>query len=172
MAIPEQEIEKIKQSISLADVIRSRGVELKKKGRQLWGLCPFHSEDEPSFAVDERKGLWNCLGKCQTGGDVFSFVMKSDGINFKEAFALLSENLPSNSETGKEKPLEKETADAGEMTRIELEYLEKAAVYYHKTLLKNEKAIEYLRNRGISAEAIRVFRLGFVDGTLKNKISA
>jgi len=77
MAIPENEIERVKAQVSLADVVRSRGVELKKKGRQLWGLCPFHAEDEPSFAVDERKGLWNCLGKCQTGGDVFSFVLTS-----------------------------------------------------------------------------------------------
>ena len=61
MAIPENEIERVKAQVSLADVVRSRGVELKKKGRQLWGLCPFHAEDEPSFAVDERKGLWNCL---------------------------------------------------------------------------------------------------------------
>lgn len=78
MAIPEQEIERIKQTVSLSAVIRSRGVVLKKKGRQLWGLCPFHTDSEPSFAVDEKKGLWNCLGKCQTGGDVFSFVMKAD----------------------------------------------------------------------------------------------
>jgi DNA primase len=171
MAIPEQEIEKIKSEISLADVIRSRGVQLKKKGRQLRGLCPFHVEDEPSFAVDERKGLWNCLGKCQTGGDVFSFVMKSDSVNFKEAFARLSENQPSKTAIGREKPIEADIAGAVEMTKTELEYLEKAAAYYHKTLLKNEKAIAYLKERGISAEAIRVFQLGYVDGTLKNKIS-
>jgi DNA primase len=82
MAIPENEIERVKSNVSLAAVIRARGVELKRKGKQLWGLCPFHAEDEPSFAVDEKKGLWNCLGKCQTGGDAFSFVMKSDGIGF------------------------------------------------------------------------------------------
>ena len=112
--------------------------------QQLWGLCPFHAEDEPSFAVDEKKGLWNCLGKCQTGGDVLSFVMKSDGINFKQAFELLSENQPSKVPTRKEKPIEAETAGADVMTKSELEYLEKAAAYYHKSLLKNERAIAYL----------------------------
>lgn len=174
MPIEEKEIERVKQTISLAAVILSRGVELKKKGRQLWGLCPFHSEDEPSFAVDEKKGLWNCLGKCQTGGDAFSFVMKADGINFKQAFALLSENQPSKAATRKEKPvgtIETEITGAGEMTRIEIEYLEKAADYYHKSLLKNEKAIAYLNSRGITPEAMRVFRLGFVDGTLKTKLN-
>ncbi len=85
MKIPESEIERIKSSISLADVVRSRGVELRKKGRQLWDLCPFHSDSEPSFAVDERKGLWNCLGKCQTRGDALSFVMKPDSLNLIKA---------------------------------------------------------------------------------------
>lgn len=172
MKIPENEIERVKAEISLAAVIRSRGVELKKKGRQLWGLCPFHADSEPSFAVDERKGLWNCLGKCQTGGDVFSFIMKSDGIGFKEAFALLSESAPSKSASPKEKPIEKETTGADVMmTKSEIEYLEKATAYYHKSLLKNEKAIAYLQSRGITPEAMRVFRLGFVDGTLKNKLN-
>jgi DNA primase len=59
MAIPENEIERVKQTVSLADVVHSRGVTLKKKVRQLWGLCPFHPDSKPSFAVDERKGLWN-----------------------------------------------------------------------------------------------------------------
>lgn len=171
MAIPENEIERVKSNVSLADVIRRRGVELKRKGKQLWGLCPFHAEDEPSFAVDERKGLWNCLGKCQTGGDVFSFVMKADGINFKKAFELLAENQPSKVPTRKEKPIESETTGTGETTKSEIEYLEKAAAYYHKSLLKNEKAIAYLQSRGITPEAMRVFRLGFVDGTLKNKLN-
>ncbi len=171
MAIPESEIEKLKQSISLAEVIRSRGVELKRKGRQLWGLCPFHAEDEPSLAVDERKGLWNCLGKCQTGGDVFSFVMKADAINFKQAFERLAESAPSKSANRKEKPIEADTTGAEAMTKSEAEYLEKAVAYYHKSLLKNEKAIAYLTSRGITPEAMRVFGLGFVDGTLKNKIN-
>ena len=174
MAIAESEIEKVKSNVSLAEVIRSRGVELKRKGRQLWGLCPFHVEDEPSFAVDEKKGLWNCLGKCQTGGDVFNFVMKTDEINFKEAFALLSENAPSKSANRKEKPvgtIETEITGAEEMTKSEIEYLEKAAAYYHKSLLKNEKAIAYLTSRGITPEAIQTFKLGFVDGTLKDKLN-
>lgn len=174
MAIPESEIERVKQTVSLADVIRARGVTLKKKGRQLWGLCPFHSDSEPSFAVDEKKGLWNCLGKCQTGGDVFSFVMKSEGINFKEAFELLVQSSGFKVQSRKPKQIadEKQTTDDGQMTKTEAEYLEKAADYYHKSLLKNEKAIAYLKERGITAEAIRVFRVGFADGSLKDKISA
>jgi DNA primase catalytic core len=171
MKIAESDIQQLKESVKLSEVIRSRGVELKKKGKQLWGLCPFHAEDEPSFAVDEKKGLWNCLGKCQTGGDVFSFVMKSDGINFKQAFELLAKNQPSKTTTRKEKPVVEETTGTGEMTKSEIEYLEKAAAYYHKSLLKNEKAIAYLQSRGITPEAIQTFKLGYVDGSLKDKLN-
>jgi DNA primase catalytic core len=171
MAIAESEIERVKSNISLASVIRARGVELKRKGKQLWGLCPFHAEDEPSFAVDERKGLWNCLGKCQTGGDAFSFVMKADSLNFKQAFELLAKNQPSKTATRKEKPVENEITGADAQTKSELEYLEKAVAYYHKSLLKNEKAIAYLNSRGITPEAVQTFKLGFVDGSLKDKIN-
>ena len=166
MAIENEDILALKQTISLAGVVRSRGVELKKKGRQLWGLCPFHEDTEPSFAVDERKELWNCLGKCSEGGDALSFVMKSDGIDFKEAFALLQDGSPQ-----RRRDAEKETKTEGQSPKAEAEYLEKAVAYYHKSLVKNEKAIAYLKSRGISAEAVQVFRLGYVDGTLRGKLN-
>lgn len=181
MSIPESEIERVKQSVSLSAVVRSRGVELRKKGRQLWGLCPFHADSEPSFAVDERKGLWNCLGKCGEGGDALSFVMRSDGIGFKEAFELLNAECGSRSAGAEENPPQRhrdaekaETRPVGSVTcstKSQAEYLEKAVAYYHKSLLKNEKAIEYLRSRGISAEVVQVFRLGYVDGTLRDKLN-
>jgi DNA primase len=100
------------------------------------------------------------------------FISRVD--SFKEAFALLSENQPSKSASRKEKPIgtiETETTGAGEMTKAEIEYLEKATAYYHKSLLKNEKAIAYLNSRGITPEAIRTFKLGYVDGTLKDKLN-
>ncbi len=176
MAIENEDILALKQTISLAEVVRSRGVELKKKGRQLWGLCPFHADTEPSFAVDERKGLWNCLGKCGEGGDVFSFVMKADGVGFAEAFALLEEGSPQrrgDAEQAETRPVGSvpHTTDDGRLTKDELEYLEKAVAYYHRSLVKNEKAIEYLKSRGVSPEAIQVFRLGYVDGSLRGKLN-
>jgi DNA primase len=66
MAIENEEILALKQTISLAEVVRSRGVELKRKGRQPWGLCPFREEAEPSFAVDERKRLRNRFQVCDS----------------------------------------------------------------------------------------------------------
>lgn len=168
MAIENEDILALKQTISLADVVRSRGVELKKKGRQLWGLCPFHEETEPSFAVDERKGLWNCLGKCGEGGDALSFVMKADSVDFKQAFELLSGLSPQRREDAE---AEKQPTTDHRPQTTALEYLEKAVSYYHKSLVKNEKAIAYLQSRGISAEAIQIFKLGYVDGTLRGKLN-
>ncbi len=166
MAIENEDILALKQTISLSAVVRSRGVELKKKGKQLWGLCPFHEDTEPSFAVDERKGLWNCLGKCGEGGDALSFVMKSDGIGFAEAFASLVQSSEFKVQSRKERPKTESRSP-----KAEAEYLEKAVEYYHKSLVKNEKAIEYLKSRGIGAEAVQVFRLGYVDGTLRDKLN-
>ncbi len=169
MSIPESDIEQIKSQINLAEVIRSRGVKLTKKGRQLWGLCPFHGDTEPSFAVDEGKGLWNCLGKCAAGGDVFSFVMKADGIGFAEAFELLKDGFTTEAQSSQRKEKQKTESQS---SKAEAEYLEKAVAYYHKSLVRNEKATEYLKSRGITPEAVQVFRLGYVDGSLKDKLNA
>lgn len=97
------------------------------------GLCPFHEDTEPSFAVDERKGLWNCLGKCGEGGDAFSFVMKADGIGFAEAFALLQEIEPQRRRDAEE---DKQLTTDNRPQTTALEYLEKAVSYYHKSLVK------------------------------------
>jgi DNA primase catalytic core len=171
MKIKNEDILALKQTVSLAEVVRSRGVDLVKKGRQLWGLCPFHEDTEPSFAVDERKGLWNCLGKCGEGGDVFSFVMKADGIDFKAAFELLSENSPQRPSIADCGMRNAESKTEGRSPKADLEYLEKAVAYYHKSLVKNQEAVRYLNSRGITAEAIQVFRLGYVDGTLRGKLN-
>jgi len=76
MPISKEEIERVKQAIDIVSLIRSRGVRLTRKGRQFVGLCPFHPDSEPSLVVDAVKGLWNCLGRCREGGDVYRFVMK------------------------------------------------------------------------------------------------
>lgn len=76
---------RVKQANELVAFIRSRGVLLTQRGKQLVGFCPFHDDHEPSLVVDARKQLWNCLGACREGGDVYRFVMKADGVYFREA---------------------------------------------------------------------------------------
>jgi DNA primase len=69
MLIDKAEIERVKRANDLMAVVRSRGVKLTRRGKQLVGLCPFHEDHEPSFIVDPKKQLWNCLGACNEGGD-------------------------------------------------------------------------------------------------------
>jgi len=75
----------------IVSAIERRGIPLKRKGRYLWGQCPFHADKTPSFKVDVDKQTYKCFG-CGEGGDVISFVMKMDGVDFKEAARLLSIN--------------------------------------------------------------------------------
>jgi len=82
-------IEQVKQSVDLVSLIRSRGIELKRSGRSYKGLCPFHSEKEPSFTVSPKERLWQCFG-CGAGGDAIRFVELFDRVGFKEALEKLA----------------------------------------------------------------------------------
>jgi DNA primase catalytic core len=155
--IEKAEIERVKRSADLPAIIRSRGVKLVRKGKQLVGLCPFHDDHEPSLIVDPNKQLWNCLGACKEGGDVYRFVMKADSVDFREAHRRLG---------GIESEAQPASVD-------DLEWLQRAVNHYHKTLLHTPSAQEYLRSRGITApEIVTTFRLGYADGSLVEKLSA
>jgi len=157
MLIDKAEIERVKRDNDLAALVRGRGVKLTRRGKQLVGLCPFHDDHEPSFIVDPKKQLWNCLGACSEGGDVYRFVMKADNVEFREAHARLG---------GGETHAKQAGAD-------DLHWLERAVEHYHKRLLETPAAQEYLRSRGIAApEIITSFRLGYSDGTLAEKLPA
>jgi DNA primase len=157
MLIDKAEIERVKRDNDLVALVRARGVKLTRRGKQLVGLCPFHPDTEPSFIVDPKKQLWNCLGACNEGGDVYRFVMKADGVDFREAHARLG---------GGEAHAKPAGAD-------DLHWLERAVEHYHKRLLETPAAQEYLRSRGITArETITSFRLGYSDGTLAEKLPA
>lgn len=88
MRIPESKIEEIRASASIVDII-SDSVQLRKRGKNYIGLCPFHSEKTPSFTVSEEKQIFHCFG-CHTGGNVFKFLMEYEKISFVEAVQELS----------------------------------------------------------------------------------
>src|SRR4030042_290128 len=96
-------IDEVKQKTDIAGVI-SQYTTLKKVGRNLTALCPFHSEKHPSFFVFPERQSWHCFGACGTGGDVFAFLMKKEGIDFGEALRLLADKagvtLPTRPEPG------------------------------------------------------------------------
>ena len=73
--IPNDEIERLRSEVSIERLVVARGVQLKKHGQDLAGLCPFHDDKTPSLVVSPEKNLWHCLGACQTGGSVIDWVM-------------------------------------------------------------------------------------------------
>jgi DNA primase catalytic core len=170
--IEQAEIDQVKQSVDLAGLIRARGVTLKRKGKQLVGLCPFHDDTEPSLIVDAKKQLWNCLGACSEGGDVYKWMMKSFRIGFREAHErlVLMQRAPAIEavEEGRDNP----QSEIGDPRSADLIWLERATAHYHRRLVETPAAQDYLRSRGIRApEIVTAFRLGYADGTLLQIIS-
>ena len=78
--IPQSELERLKRETDLVELVRASGVELKRHGKDLLGLCPFHDDKEPSLVVTPGKNLWNCLGACGEGGTVVDWVMRTQGV--------------------------------------------------------------------------------------------
>ena len=151
-------INEVKQKIDIAELI-SDYVPLEKAGRNLRALCPFHSEKHPSFYVFPQQQTWHCFGACATGGDVFSFIMKKQGIDFGQALHLLAQRagvtLSSSGMSAKAEDKEKEN-----LFRLN----EAAAQYYYHLLLNTkagEAAKDYLAKRKLSLETIKEFQLGF-----------
>src|SRR5215475_17217 len=163
--IEQSEIDRIKRETDLVKLVESSGVNLKRKGKQFPGLCPFHDDHEPSLIVDPKKQLWNCLGACSEGGDVYKWVMKRDGIDFKTAHQRLAASaLLSPSECVKE--------EDGATAQQCLLWLSRVVEHYHRRLLETPAAQDYLRSRGITApEFATTFRIGYADGTLLQVIS-
>jgi len=150
-------IDEVKQRIDIVDII-GQYASLTKAGRTFRALCPFHSEKHPSFFVYPEQQSWHCFGACNTGGDVFSFIMKKQGIDFGEALRLLAQRagvaIPSRFEPG---------AESEERQRL-YQINEAAALYFHNLLLDSpagEKARSYLIGRGFSPKTIADFQLGF-----------
>ena len=157
MLIDKAEIERVKRAHELVAFIRSRGVTLTQRGKQLVGLCPFHDDHEPSLVVDAKKQLWNCLGACHEGGDVYRFVMKADGVDFRAAHRRLGGNEAESKSVGVD----------------DLQWLARAVAHYHARLLETPAAQDYLRSRGLTAAEIATsFHLGYADGTLAEKLPA
>ena len=157
MLIDKAEIERVKRANELVAFIRSRGVVLTQRGKQFVGLCVFHPDTEPSLIVDSSKQLWNCLGACHEGGDVYRFVMKADGVDFREAHRRLG---------GHE-------AESKSVAVEDQQWLERAVDHYHARLLQTPAAQDYLRSRGVTAAEIATsFRVGYSDGTLAEKLPA
>ena len=150
-------VTEIKNKADIVELI-SQYTTLTRSGKTLKGLCPFHSEKHGSFFVYPDNQTWHCFGACATGGDVFSFIMKKEGLSFGEALERLAEKygitLPSRQEPS---PAKDQLDDLYRLNAT-------AAQYFHDLLLTSPLAASarmYLEKRGVSADSIASFQLGF-----------
>lgn len=167
--IPDEELERLKSTIALERLAEARGIQLKRHGADLIGLCPFHDDHEPSLVISPDKNLWHCLGACQCGGTVIDWVMKSEGLSFRHAVDLLRTDpalaasgsgvVKRSSVTKLPTPLNRDAEDQALLMQV--------VDYYHETLQQSPEALDYLDKRGIaSREAIDHFKLGFANRSL------
>ena len=166
--IPEEIIEEVRLRTDIVEVI-SEYVSLQRKGKNYWGLCPFHSEKTPSFSVAAEKQMFYCFG-CNAGGNVFSFVMKKENWSFLESVQNLANrygvSLP-------EKELSPYEREENRLRRRWEEIHELATGYFQNILLNSpegEPGRVYFAQRGVDLDTIRNFRLGYApegwDGLL------
>ncbi len=148
-------IDEVKQRIDIVEVA-SQYTKLIKAGRNFCGLCPLHSEKNPSFFVYPDQQSWHCFGSCNTGGDVFALVMKKQGIDFGEALRLIAQragvSLPTRAK-----------AEGGKKPKL-YQINQAAAEYFHNLLISSpagEKARNYVASRGLSLKTVADFQLGF-----------
>jgi DNA primase len=157
--------EQIRTKLDIAEVI-GEVVALKPAGRgQLKGLCPFHGEKTPSFHVQQERGFYYCFG-CQAKGDVFDFVMRTQGIEFGEALQLLGQRA--GIEVTPPTPKDKKRRDLFEVNNVALEF-------FKSHLKTNANAHHYLLERKLTEESITTFELGYApdswDALLKYSLT-
>ncbi len=170
MAFPPEFLDEIRARVPLAGIV-GRRVKLVKRGREHSGLCPFHSEKTPSFTVSEEKGFYHCFG-CGAHGDAIGFVMRMEGLSFPEAVERLA------GEAGLQVPRASPEERAAERRRADLyDVVEAATVWFEERLAGPEgaHARAYLNGRGLRAETVAAFRLGFAPdkrGVLRAALNA
>ena len=165
--LPELFIQQLKQSCDMERIV-SGYLPLKKKGRYLVGLCPFHSEKSPSFYVYPQNQSFYCFG-CGAGGDVITFIRRIENLEYMEAVKLLADRC------GLELPMDRDQSDARSMLKKRvLEINRESARFFHSCLMSEQgrQAYEYLISRGRDRKTIRHFGLGYApagwDGLLNH----
>ena len=146
-------IHDVSSANDIVDVISSY-VVLKKTGRNMAGLCPFHQEKTPSFSVSPEKQFYHCFG-CGVGGNVIDFIMRIENLDFVETIKFLAERAHIPIEE------QKSTDRGGSKKELIYQMNKEAAHYFHACLLKSDAARHYLLNRGLSQSTVKHFGLGY-----------
>src|ERR1700748_866978 len=156
MRYGEGVLEEIRRRTDLVQLV-GRRVKLVRKGRVMWGCCPFHGEKSPSFKVENERHAYKCFG-CGVGGDAFKWLVETEGLSFPEAVEKLA------AEAGVELPKWSSDDEAREQKRKSLyEIVELAAQFYEAQLRESggQGARNYLKRRGLDGAAAKQFRLGY-----------
>lgn len=160
--IPEETVNKVRQETNIVDVV-SQYVQLKKKGKNLFGFCPFHEERTPSFSVTEEKQIFHCFS-CGRGGNVFTFLMEVDGLTFPEAVVKTAELSQLELDESLVQDLDHKNQPNDSAKEKLIRVHEESAEVFHHILLNTtigEEALEYLTQRGLTREVIDTFNIGF-----------
>jgi len=153
-SIPEDVIERVRESSDIVEVVGDH-LQMKQSGRNFKALCPFHPEKTASFMVSPEKQIFHCFG-CGAGGNVFSFLMKIEGLTFPEAVRALGKRYNI--------PVPKVTPGHSSETSVAYKINAFAAKAYHASLHATKKgtvAVSYLRSRGVNEEVEKDFLLGY-----------
>ena len=159
--ISDEDKERVRQATDIVQLV-GETVELRQRGREFWGCCPFHHEKTPSFKVDPATGLWHCFGACSEGGDVFKYVMKRENLSFPDSIRYLADRA------GIELSEDKSAARGPRKNRL-IEALTLADDYYHTMLMRGRgegpaAARAYLAGRGFGSDVCRRWHLGYAPG--------
>jgi len=158
--IDKEDIEQAKRT-DLAALVQAKGVHLKKNGKSLLGLCPFHADKTPSLSINTGKNLWQCFG-CGAAGDAIRFVELFDQVDFKEAVKRLSDN-------GFKRTQAKPVKDNSEALSVkDKKLLARVVGFYQHSFEQDRRGLDYLTGeRNINdLQSIKDFGTGFVNGTL------
>ncbi|HMR97955.1 MAG TPA: DNA primase [Anaerolineales bacterium] len=161
-------IDEIKSKIDIVDLVSEAGVKLRHAGKNYTGFCPFHdNKHSPAFVIWPETGTWRCFGQCNEGGDIFKFVMKREGLDFKEALQKLAARAGVElKEYQRETPQQKEAYE--NLRRL----LEDAIIYYRSHLFANKNILDYLHEkRGLNDSTIETFGLGYAPAGYDNLLN-
>jgi DNA primase len=166
--IPDTEIERLKNEVSVERLVEAAGIELKRGGKDWLARCPFHEDKTASLVVTPAKNLWHCFG-CGVGGGPIDWVMKLRGISFRHAVEQLREGLgPLDAGgAGVKRSTVKALAAPVQFDADDQALLNQTVDYYHERLLATSEAQAYLAARGLThPELVAYFKLGLADRTL------
>jgi DNA primase len=145
--IPQFEIERLKKEISVQRLAEARGIKLRRAGKELIGLCPFHDDRNPSLNIDPAKNEWHCKGVCSEGGDVIKWVMRSEGVGFRHAVELLKKNYaPTPGPVVKQSTVPKLPSPVT-MGADDQKVMKEVVRFYNQTLRETPDALAYMRRR-------------------------